>query len=460
VNDGEFFVKRYYNDPIRYCREVLGYEPDVWQAEDLNATVTNQRVAVSSGHGVGKTRLVASKIHWFMATRPNPQIVVTANTATQLTTKTWRELQKINETALNRHWFIATATKFALVDAADTWFASAIPWTEGRSEAFAGTHERHVLYLFDEASAIADVIWEVSEGAMTTEGSKWCVYGNPTRNTGKFFECFNRQKHRWFTMQVDSRNAKMADKKQIQEWVEDYGEDSDFVRVRVRGVFPRSGSNQFISVDDINRCFSYTSSGHEFHPVVFGLDIARFGDDQTVVAIRQGRKTWPLIKWRGLDTMQTASRVVELASEYHPDMVFVDGGGVGGGVVDRLKQLMPPKNVTEVNFGGSPDNPVVYYNKRAEMWGELKSALTAGMEIPMDNEVLTDLSAIGYGFSAKQQIQLERKEDMKKRGLASPDCGDALALTYAGKIIKFKPVAPKVAPNYTIQQSGTGWMGG
>ena len=179
-NDGAFFVERYAKDPVKYCIEVLGYEPDDWQAEDLRATVLNRRGAVASGHGVGKTRLVASKIHWFLSTRPYPQVVVTANTETQLSTKTWRELHKVNANAKNKDWFEPTATRFCLKDAPETWFAAAIPWTEKRSEAFAGTHEKHVLYLFDEASAISDSIWEVSEGAMTTEGSMWWVYGNPT----------------------------------------------------------------------------------------------------------------------------------------------------------------------------------------------------------------------------------------------------------------------------------------
>lgn len=456
MTDGQFFVERYAKDPVRYCVEVLKYEPDTWQADDLRATVEHQRIAVASGHGIGKTRLVASKIHWFMSTRPNPQIVVTANTETQLSTKTWRELHKINETALNKEWFDPSATRFCLRSAPETWFAAAIPWTEKRSEAFAGTHEEHVLYLFDEASAIADIIWEVSEGAMTTSGAKWCVYGNPTRNTGRFAECFGKFKHRWHTMQIDSRTAKMADKNQIQQWIDDYGEDSDFVRVRVRGLFPRSGSNQFISSEAVDACRKYKSEGHESLAVIFGVDVARFGDDQNVVCIRQGRKVQPLIKWRGIDTMQTASRVVELYEKHNPDMLFIDGGGVGGGVVDRVKQLIPANKVTEVNFGGAPNDSAKYYNKRAEMWGEMRDALNAGIELPDDMELCDELTAVEYGFTGKQQIQLEKKEDMKKRGLASPDCADAVALTHAQKVIKEKSTS--LSALLSGGRGGGGWM--
>ena len=459
MTDGAFFVERYANDPVRYCIEVLGYDPDVWQAEDLRATVTNQRIAVSSGHGVGKTRLVASKIHWFLSTRPYPQVVVTANTETQLSTKTWRELSKINLTARNRSWFDVTATRCCLKDSPETWFAAAIPWTEKRSEAFAGTHENHVLYLFDEASAIADIIWDVSEGAMTTTGAKWCVYGNPTRNTGRFSECFGKHKHRWYTMQIDSRTAKMADKEQIQQWIDDYGEDSDFVRVRVRGLFPRIGSNQFISSESVDFCKQYKSEAYESFAKVFGVDIARFGEDQNVVCIRQGRKVFPLIKWRGLDTMQTASKVVELFEKHKPDMIFVDGVGVGGGVVDRLKQLLPPRLIFEVNSGNTPHNPAKYFNKRSEMWDEMRDAINAQIELPTDNELLDELCAVEYGFSNKQQIQIEKKDDMKKRGLSSPDCADSLSMTFAEKVIKNKP-KPEVNQSryYESVNASVGWM--
>jgi hypothetical protein len=440
MTDGEFFVKEYFDNPALYCREVLCYQPDDWQTEALQAIVDNQRIAVASGHGIGKTRLTASLIHWFIATRPNPQIVVTANTQTQLNTKTWRELKKINQQAVNKHWFDSSATKFWMLGFSDTWFAAAIPWVEHRAESFAGTHEQHVLYLFDEASAIPDVIWDVSEGAMTTKGAKWAAFGNPTRNTGRFAECWGKFKHRWKTFQIDSRTAKMADKQQLQQWVDDYGEDSDFVRVRVRGLFPRAGSNQFIPCDSVDACKRYKAEGHESHAIIFGVDVARFGEDQNVLCIRQGRKVSPLIKWRGIDTMQTAGRICELYRNLSPDMIFIDGGGVGGGVVDRVKQLIPSNKVTEVNNSHSAHNGNKYFNKRAEMWGDMKDSIVAGMELPDDNELTEELTAVEYGFSSGMQIQLERKEDMKKRGLSSPDCADALSLTFAEMVIKNRPI--------------------
>jgi hypothetical protein len=285
-------------------------------------------------------------------------------------------------------------------------------------------------------------VWEVAKGALTDENTEiiWLAFGNPTRNDGDFHDCFGKNKHRWVTRQIDSRTVEGINKEQIQQWVDDYGEDSDFVRVRVRGIFPRAGSFQFIDSESVNKCLFYGAQGFESMAKVIGIDVARFGDDQNVCAIRQGRMVNPLRKWRGVDTMQTASMAAQIYEDEKPDMMFVDGGGMGAGVVDRLRQLIPSNKVIEVNFGSEPHNKAKYFNKRAEMWGDMRDAIKAGLDFPDDLELTTDLTGVQYGFSSAQQVQLEKKEDMKKRGLSSPDCGDALALTFAEIVIKEKPV--------------------
>lgn len=446
VDDGEFVVKRYYDNPCLYVKEILKAEPDGWQKEVLEKIIENKRIAVASGHGIGKTALTSWIIHWFISTRPNPQIVCTANTKNQLDTKTWRELAKWNTKALNGDWFQHTATRFSLKDAPDTWFASAIPWTEHNSEAFAGTHEKHVLVLFDEASAIADVIWDVIEGAMTTPGARWLAFGNPTKNTGRFRECFGRFRHRWVTMQIDSRTAKMADKEQIEQWRQDFGEDSDFFRVRVKGEFPSQGANQFISSADVDEASRRGITPDTGDPVVIGVDVARFGDDQTVIAIRRGRDLLELRKFRGLDTMQVVGNVIRAKEEYNPDLINIDEGAMGAGVVDRLREQ--GYNIRGVNFGEKPFDQQ-WQNKRVEMWGEMRDWLKTG-KIPNDDELKSDLIGPEYYINSKNQIALERKEDMKKRGLSSPDCGDALALTFAFRVAKRKS---------TGLQQNISWMG-
>ena len=416
-------------------------------------------MARASGHGIGKSTLVAWVILWALSTMADGRVVVTANTDTQLRTKTWPEVTKWLRLAINRHWFKGTATSVYSADPAHErlWRADAIPWSETNTEAFAGLHNagRRVVLIFDEASAIHDKIWEVSEGALTDKDTEiiWFAFGNPTRNTGRFRECFGRFRHRWACGQIDSRTVEGTNAEQIAKWIEDYGEDSDFVRVRVRGVFPRAGSMQFIASDVVDAAAIRDPHVELLDPLVMGVDVARFGDDQSVIYFRKGRdgRTFPPIKLRGVETMTLASRV---ADEYHQrqaDALFVDGGGVGAGVVDRLRQLGLP--VLEVNFGGKPDRVTMgleeglYANKRAEMWGLMREWLKGGA-IPDDAELKADLTGTEYGYNKDSAIQLERKEDMKKRGLASPDIADALALTFA------YPVARRThAPTWPAQGS-------
>ena len=442
--DGQVFVKRFAKKPIRYVREVLGVELiEPWQIDVLKEIETqvaaddwNIRIAIGSGHGVGKSALIGWIIHWFNAVHPDPQTIATANTETQLNTKTWRELGIWNERAVNKDWFEHTATKFYLKAAPKTWFASAIPWTKNRSEAFAGTHARYVLVVYDEASAIEDIIWEVTEGAMTGSHTLWIVCGNLTRATGRFRECFGKFKHRWKTFNVDSRSVSFTNKAQIQKWIDDYGEDSDFVRVRVKGQIPRSGTFQFISSEDVEKCMAMKRPASDMLALIMGVDLARSGACQNVITYRQGRHVEPQIKFREPDSMQTVSRIVHAIRERNPDAVFLDGGGLGGPIIDRVKQLVGSELIFEVQSGHVPNDKTRYFNKRAEMWGDLRQAIHEGMELPNDQELKDDLIGPEYFFSAKQQIQLERKEDMLERGLASPDCGDSLALTFAQPVLK------------------------
>lgn len=431
-----------------------GEGPDEWQAKvltDLGEALQRGddavRIAISSGHGPGKTALVAWLIRWFVDTREDIQCVATANTKAQLETKTWRELAKWHRRAKTRSRFKWSATRYSLIDKPDVHYATGIPWSKQNSEAFAGTHEKNVLMIYDEASAIDDEIWTVSEGAFTTPGCIWVACGNPTRNTGRFRECFGKFKHRWKTYQVDSRTAKMADNALIQKWVDDYGEDSDFVRVRVRGVFPRASTNQLIPVDMVEAAMKrrYQRAVIQYQPRILGVDVARFGDDQTVFIKRQGLVAFDLEKFRGMDTMTVAGTVATRINAWKPDAVFVDVGGLGAGVVDRLRQL--GHSIIEVNAGNSPADPFHYFNLRAEMWGLMKDWLVDGGAIPDDEELRDDLIGPEYGFNASNKIQLEKKEDMKSRGLASPDCADALALTFAAPVAKTRKEDERFMPS-------------
>lgn len=446
-------IGQFYNDPLGFVKYVFPWGegelkdcagPDIWQTdlltkmgEELRKTKDTQtalRMAVASGHGVGKTALTSWLVLWFMSTRPKCQVVVTANTAAQLTTKTWRELSKWSRLALNRHWWVWTATAFYHTLYPELWRASATPWSKDNSEAFAGTHETSgVLFLFDEGSGIDDIIYEVSEGAMTTSGAVWCVFGNPTRTSGKFHECFHSMKHRWFTYQVDSRNAKMTNKAQIAEWIADYGEDSDFVKVRVKGEFPRQSASQFISADLVLEAIQrkMKPDDYRFHPLVIGVDVARFGNDQSVILKRQGHYVFPeIVKRSGLNNMELAGLVVELyrKSQVHC-IVCVDGVGNGSGVVDRLKQL--GINTIDVQSAEKAFDPKVYVNRRSEMWGRMRDWLVAGGKLPNDKDLEKELIAPEFSSNRKLQIVLQSKDDIRKSLGYSPDIADALAFTFA-----------------------------
>jgi hypothetical protein len=265
------------------------------------------------------------------------------------------------------------------------------------------------------------------------------VCGNPTRNSGRFKDCFTRLAARWGNTQVDSREVSITNKSQISKWVEDYGDDSDFVRVRVKGVFPRAGSMEFISESAAIEASKRDVSVQLFDAFVIGVDVARFGDDESVIYFRKGRdgRSHPPVRLRGVDTMTLAGRVADEFLRYRADAVFVDGGGVGGGVVDRLRQLHVP--VWDINFGSKSDRPNVdlqekYANKRAEMWGYMREWLKGGAIL--EGELVDQLVAPNYGFNVRDEIQLEAKSDIKKRlGTTgtwnSPDIADALALTFA-----------------------------
>lgn len=434
--------------------------PDAWQRRlmgDIGDSVAQGlpvREAIAAGHGIGKGACSAMLMIWLMATRPSLAGVVTANTKSQLTSKTWRELQVWHNRLIPplRSWFRWSATRYECRMAPKTWGLDAVPWSENRSEAFAGLHARDVLVLFDEASAIPPVIWEVAAGAMTTPGAMWLTLGNPTRNTGRFHGCIlGRERHRWRSRQIDARACRFTDKAELQRWVDDYGEDSDFVRVRVRGLFPRASSRQLIAGDLVDQARSREVEPDPGAPLVLGVDVARFGDNKTVLAFRKGRdaRSIPWQRLRGADAVTVADRVADAIDRHKPDAVFIDGGGVGGPVVDILRAK--GYRVRAVDFGATALEAAKYYNRRSEIWCHLADWLPVAA-IPDDDELAADLTGPEYEHHPTDgRKMLESKRDMERRGLASPDDGDALALTFAERVARrdTRPDRPPIARSRT-----------
>ena len=411
------------------------------------------RLARTSGHGIGKSALVSWLILWAMSTFEDTVGVVTANTENQLKTKTWVQLATWYRRFIGRDLFKMTATALFSVDPEHerTWRLDMVPWSERNTEAFAGLHNqgKRILVVFDEASAIPDLIWEVTEGALTDMNTEiiWAAFGNPTRNSGRFRECFEGGKfaHRWRSARVDSREVSFTDKNQIQQWIDDYGLDSDFVRVRVLGIFPRVDAESFISYEVAREATLREIEPQIGHSIILGVDVGRFGDDPSVIYPRKGRdaKSLPPRIYPGIDTMTLVKKVVEVFHELRAQVIYVDGGGVGGGVVDRLRQLQMP--VFEVDFGSKPDgtNPesgVKYRNKRAEIWGAMKEWLPTGAivdKVPgLEQSLPDELCGPNYGLNDKEEILLESKKEMRRRNLPSPNVADALACTFAFPIFE------------------------
>lgn len=461
---------RFANDPFGFTMFMWDWKngqlqewegPDWWHREVYQAIhdylegddPLPLRIAVASGHGAGKTFLSASLIHWFMSCRPHPQVVCTANTESQLTTRTWREVAKWHKLALNSNWFDWTATSYFLKAHPETWRANAIPWSENNTEAFAGTHEENVLVVFDEASKISDKIWEVTDGVLTTKKNIWVAFGNGTRNAGRFYDCFHKHKksehnpHGWLTWNIDSRTCKastLLGTGYLESLIKQYGgEDSDQSRVRVRGLFPRTATRQLISTEAVEKCQRHETEGWELLPKVMGVDVARFGDNSSTICIRQGRKVFPIEVLPKMDLMQTAHHVAEVIKRERPIQIFVDGSGIGAGVVDRLRQLN--FSVTDVNGGNSSLNPR-FLNKRAEMWWEMKESIEGLMELPIDGQLKDELTCVEYDYTDKGRIRLDRKADIMEEHGFSPDRADSLAMTYAYPVSDFSEMTNELDP--------------
>lgn len=417
--------------------------------------------AVASGHGIGKSATIGMILSWAMSTCEDCKVVITSNTETQLRTKTMPEVSKWFRLSINSHWWNPTATAISTIDPAHikSWRVDAVTWSDNNTEAFAGLHnkKKRIVLVFDEASSISDKVWEVAEGALTDEETEiiWLVFGNPTRNTGRFKECFGRFKHRWRTRQIDSRDVEGTNKTQINKWLDDFGEDSDFFKVRVRGMFPSASFKQFISLEDVDRAFNLElrPDQYDFAPKIITVDPAWEGDDEFVIAMRQGL-FFKIIRCipKNDNDMQMASLIAAIEDEEQADAVFIDAG-YGTGIVSAGKTMR--RNWQLVWFGEKSNDPGCF-NKRSEMWKLCRDWLKEGGSIPKDNQLHDELIGPETIPRMDGKIQLESKKDMKARGLASPNRADALVLSFAYPVGK-KSRAPK--NNYISGSGPTGWMG-
>jgi hypothetical protein len=462
----------HFKGPRKWQREVLQSVGDHIKANNGKTDFDTLRHAVSSGRGIGKSALVSWITIWMLSTRIGSTTIISANSESQLRSVTWAEITKWLAMSLNSHWFEVSATRLMpakwitelverdLKKGTRYWGVEGRLWSAENPDAYAGVHNFDgVLVVFDEASGIDDSIWAVTSGFFTenTPNRFWMAFSNPRRNTGYFYEAFNSKREFWTTKVVDARTVEGTDKQVYQQIIDEYGADSSQAHVEVYGQFPSEGDDQFISANLVDDAMKRPAYKDQSAPIIIGVDPARFGADATVIAVRQGRDIISIQRHRGDDTMTVVGHVIEAIEEYKPALVVIDEGGLGAGIVDRLKEQR--YKVKGINFGNKSVNPIMYGNKRAEMWGKMKDWLKTA-SIPLDRFLKTDLISPMMKPDSKGTIFLESKKDMKARGLASPDAADAICVTFAF------PVAHREARESTQRRTysdrsvvTTSWMG-
>jgi len=465
------------HDPLGFVEDFFTEKPRPFQAEILDEIGRHLRdpqtrfepfrCAIASGHGIGKTALIAMVQAWALSTQPGTRIITTAGKGEQLRTKTVPEVQRWFRKLLNAAWFELRATGIRARPNPENWRGDYVVWSADNPQAFAGLHNApdgdgfggRLLVIFDEASTIDDCIWETAEGSLTDLNTEiiWLAFGQPTHLSGRFFKCFGAHKHRWHTKQIDARQVPGTNVAEFERWAEDHGEDSDFFRVRVRGEFPRSAASQFISSEVVEAARHFTAVDYEGFPKIGACDVARYGDDQTVIGHRQGRRLHVLGRHRGKGADWVASECIRYYDAHQLDALVIDEDGVGGPVLDIIRSRGSWR-VEGFHGGATAQDATQWFNRRAECWGKLRSWLEAGAQIPDDPELAQDLTGPEYYFAGGKRfngsIQLESKEEMKSRGLASPDSADCAAMTFAVEI------RPRPKPRPDIWRERLFWEAG
>jgi phage terminase large subunit len=451
-NTIEQLLELYVDDPVAFVEDILQAEPDDWQRKVLQDLAEYPRVSVRSGQGVGKTALESWAVIWFLCCRPFPKVVCTAPTKQQLYDVLWAEIAKWMEKSLVKEILKWTKTKIYMVGFEDRWFATAK--TATRPENMQGFHEDHMLFICDEASGIADPIMEAILGTLSGEDNKLLLCGNPTRTSGVFYDSHHKDRDLFRTHKVSCMDSSRTSKENIEMLIKKYGADSDVCRVRVYGEFPRAEPDAFIALE-----LAETATEYEVEPsgdtLNIGVDVARFGDDETVIAPRIGMKVFDLVVLHKQDTTYTAGTVLATIRDYLKEFkdiknvrIKIDDDGVGGGVTDQLNAVINEQGldyeVYPVHNNSTAENAEddEHYNSLGtEIWARVRnilqdhfSAIVQGKEpivqLPNDSKLISQLTTRKYRIDSRGRIALERKDDMKRRGLSSPDRADAVVLAF------------------------------
>jgi len=437
ANPFEDFTLQYMDDPVLFVREVLGAEPLPYQAEFLEAISSGERrISIRSGHGTGKSTSASWAMLWYLLMRFPNKVVVTAPTSGQLFDALFAELKRwIGELPKPvQDLLTVKSDRVELAAAPSEMFISARTSRAETPEALAGVHSDNVLLVVDEASGVPEKVFEAAAGSMSGHNATTILLSNPTRSTGTFYESQTRMSGTWWTQRWSCVDSPLVSDEFVDEMRERYGEESNAFRIRVLGEFPLADDDTIIPFHLVDAAMNRDIEIDDERRPVWAVDPARFGSDRTAFCKRVGSVITEIKSWRGLDLMQTVGRVMAeyeaLNPSSRPSEILVDSIGVGSGVVDRLRELGAP--VRGVNVAESPSMGETYNNLRTELWFKTKAWLEdRSCKIPQDDELLADLTGIRYSFTSSGKMAAESKDQMRRRGLRSPDLADAVCLTMA-----------------------------
>jgi hypothetical protein len=422
------FALRYRNDPVLFVREVLNTEPDDWQVEFLNHIAKgNRRISVRSGHGVGKSTASAWAMLWYLFLRFPVKIVVTAPTSSQLYDALFAELKRWVKQLppMLADQLDVKQDRVEVKEAPNEAFISARTSRAEQPEALQGVHSDNVMLVADEASGIPEAVFEAAAGSMSGHKAVTLLLGNPVRSTGFFYDTHNRLKDDWVTMKVSCADSPRVSEAYLGEMAARYGEESNAYRIRVLGEFPRSDDDTVIPMELLEMAQQRDVEPSATAPMVWGLDVARFGSDRSALCKRKGNAvTEPIKTWKNLDLMQLTGAVVSeyesLPPSERPTEILVDSIGLGAGVVDRLRELNLP--CRGINVSESPAMGATYRNLKAELWHKAKAWLEGrDCKMPKDEALVSELAIVRYSFTSSGKIQIEGKDEIRKRGFPSPD---------------------------------------
>lgn len=438
-------IREWREDPVLFVREVLKAEPDDWQIDFLNATKEHQRLALKACKGPGKTTALAWYGLNFLATRPHPKVICTSITGDNLRDGLWAEFSKwMNRSAWLKQKFVWSAERIYCREAPETWFASARKWSKEadpaqQADTLAGIHAEYVLFLIDEAGGIPDGVVAAAEAGLSTGTElRLLMAGNPTATEGPLYRACELEREYWYVQEItgdpdDPKRAKRIDIEWARKQIATYGPDHPWVLVNVFGKFPPGADDSFIPLSLAQKAARFDVPHREYHdsPVILGVDVARSGYDKTVYTVRQGRVVYRQEERMNRDLTTTADEVMRIIRRWDPAATFIDQTGVGAGVVDICRRH--GFNVVGVDSAGKSPDPV-YANKRAYMWGMMADWLKGEVSLPNYDELVRQLAGPKRIYRKDNKILAESKDDMKKRGLKSPDHADSLALTFAAPV--------------------------